>query len=380
MPLAFLLALLACLSACGRGGSDSNVPEDPPVQPTISTGPYLQAPGATAMTIMWETSGPVTGRLQYGPTPEYAYRYDEPQAVVIHQIRLTGLAPETRYHFRVLAPSDAAQPDERTGTFVTAPESTNPFTFVVYGDSRADPVVHHALADKVLEAAPAFFVHVGDFVSNGNDTSLWEDDFFTPAAALLRATPLLPVLGNHENNARSYYDFFAPPAAESGSTTEAWYSCNYGCAHLIVLDSQQDFSPRSAQYAWLLADLASQNAAGAAWRIVALHDPVYSSALHGGNADVQKYLVPAFESYRVNLVLSGHDHAYVRSLSNGITYIVTGGGGAGLYPVNSTPNPHQVYAASAFHFVLLTVSEARIDGEARDIAGTPFETFSIDPR
>ena len=342
MPIAILLALLACLSACGRGGSDSNTPEEPPARTAISMGPYLQAPGATTMTIMWETSAPVTGRLQYGPTTEYAYRYDEPQAAVIHQIRLTGLAPETRYHFRVLSPSDAAQPDERTGTFVTAPESTTPFTFAAYGDSRADPVVHRALADRVLDAAPAFFVHLGDFVSNGHDRSLWEHDFFTPAAALLGAAPLLPVIGNHENNAQGYYDFFAPPAAESGSTTEAWYSCNYGCVHLIVLDSQQDFSPRSAQYAWLLADLASPPAVGAAWRIVALHDPVYSSGLHGGNADVQKYLVPVFESSRVNLVLSGHDHAYIRSFRNGIMYVVTGGGGAPLYPVNSTPNPHQL--------------------------------------
>jgi acid phosphatase type 7 len=332
------------------------------------------------MTVMWETSAAAAGRLEYGATPQCEYLYDEPQAVTLHQIRLTELAAGTRYYYKISPVSAAGQPAAETGSFLTAPAAGGAFTFAAYGDSRADPVVHHAIASQIAAAAPTFFLHTGDFVTNGNDVSLWGEDFFAPAADLLRAAPFLPSLGNHEYNAQAYYAYFATPAGESGSATEAWYSCNYGSLHLVVLDTDQDVSTRSAQYAWLVKDLAAAPAANAAWRIVSMHDPAYSSSLHGPTPAVQQYLVPVFEYYGVRLVISGHDHAYIRSVKNGVTYIVSGGGGAVLYPVNRTPNPYQAYAASAFHFVVFTVNDTQLRGEARDIAGTPFDTFTIQRR
>ena len=41
-------------------------------------------------------------------------------------------------------------------------------------------------------------------------------------------------------------------------------------------------------------------------------------------------LVSLFEAEGVDLVFSGHDHDYERSVYNGIVYVVTGGGGAEL--------------------------------------------------
>ena len=77
-----------------------------------------------------------------------------------------------------------------------------------------------------------------------------------------------------------------------------------------------------------------------------------------------------FEGYGVDMVFSGHDHIYERSFYNDVWYIVTGGGGASLYPVNSKPNPHQVCAESAYHFCKLRINGARIDFEMIRANGT----------
>jgi len=384
-----------CLAAALQGAAPARTP--------ITCGPYLQSPGATDMTIMWETAAPAAGKLLYGTTPEYGWSFFEPEAVVLHAVALSDLQPGTRYHYKVLptlpaeeahartgtfvtAPAGkdvstlpAEEAHARTGTFVTAPADKDGFVFAAFGDSRDNPVVLEAIAEKVAAAAPAFFIHLGDFVANGNQSALWRRDFFAPAAALLSTAPLLPVLGNHEEHAPQYFQYFMVPAVESGSDTEAWYSCDYGSVHITVLDSQQDFRPTSAQYRWLLRDLASERADAAAWRIVALHDHVHSSSRRGPNTLVQKHLAPLWEAYRVSLVLSGHEHAYMRSVKNGITYVVTGGGGAPLYPVNLIENPFQVYANSCYHYVLFEADATSLRGRAHDAAGELLDKFSIDP-
>jgi len=37
--------------------------------------------------------------------------------------------------------------------------------------------------------------------------------------------------------------------------------------------------------------------------------------------------VPLFQQYHVDVVLSGHSHCYNRGATNGVTYLVVGGGG-----------------------------------------------------
>jgi acid phosphatase len=69
--------------------------------------------------------------------------------------------------------------------------------------------------------------------------------------------------------------------------------------------------------------------------------------------------VPIFERYRVALVLNGHDHNYQRYTSRrDVTYIVTGGGGAALYPVRSDcrETPARAAAARRHHFTAVQIA------------------------
>jgi hypothetical protein len=91
---------------------------------------------------------------------------------------------------------------------------------------------------------------------------------------------------------------------------------------------------------------------------------------------VRQALCPLFEQYGVNIVFNGHNHCYERSVANGVTYIVTGGGGAPLYTeVNESPD--SFYFASVHHFVQITLSGGTLHGVAIEPDGTEFDHFTI---
>ena len=43
--------------------------------------------------------------------------------------------------------------------------------------------------------------------------------------------------------------------------------------------------------------------------------------------------MPILARHKVDLLVSGHDHLYQRGEVGGIRYVVSGGGGASLYPI-----------------------------------------------
>ena len=58
------------------------------------------------------------------------------------------------------------------------------------------------------------------------------------------------------------------------------------------------------------------------WRVVTLHQDIYGSAEHSNEPEITNLrytLVPYFEANDVDVVLTGHDHAYSR------THILEGG-------------------------------------------------------
>ncbi len=100
-----------------------------------------------------------------------------------------------------------------------------------------------------------------------------------------------------------------------------WWARHLGDVLLIGLDSNHADDPD--QRAWLARTLAD---ATERWRIVVVHHPPYSAGYQGSSEEVRVAFVPLFERYGVQLVISGHDHDYQRSVPiNGVTYVVTGG-------------------------------------------------------
>jgi 3',5'-cyclic AMP phosphodiesterase CpdA len=91
------------------------------------------------------------------------------------------------------------------------------------------------------------------------------------------------------------------------------YSFTYADTFLAVLDSTlavTDPAKARLQADWLDAELARTRAT---WRLVMFHHPVYASHPSRESPSWRDLLVPILDKHRVELVLQGHDHAYLRT-------------------------------------------------------------------
>ncbi len=277
------------------------------------------------ITVMWETERAADSVVEYGPDgnlgssaqgessrPSWANGY-------IHQVRLSDLEPDTGYHYRC-GSSDGWS---GTFTFLTAPDRPEDFSFIVLGDSRNPgyynsdlsgwEMVMQAMQDDMRENDDGYkFIHfLGDNIYDPNQQYVWEK-WFDKLSIVSRDIVFMESIGNHEYDydtsepVPNYFGQFAFPG------NELWYSYDYGNAHIISLDTDNDFLPGSPQYEWLVDDLEEVSQDDSLkWNIVMFHRPPFTSG-GKGNLDVQEHLCPLFDQYDVDLVLSGHMHIYER--------------------------------------------------------------------
>lgn len=332
----------------------------------IQRGPYLQDVAPGSIWVVWDTVQLSTGWVAYGPTADLAEGVAvETQSGLHHAVQLTGLQNYTQYFYR--AAGDTVVSSFRSAA---APGQAQ-FRFAVFGDTRANPDVHAAVIAGIAAARPDLALHTGDLVDDGNNSGLW-DSFLKIESPLMRIAPLYPTLGNHENGAPQYFSIFHLPG--SG----AWYSFDYGDARFIVLRADNyypgAFAAGSEQRTWLEQQLSS---ASARWIFVSFHVPVHTSfAEDPSEVNLRKDLAPLFEQYKVTAVFNGHIHSYERVIANGITYIVTGGGGAPLYSLNVKESGQQA-GALVYHYMLFEVNGDKLTGKAVDVNGKVIDSFEI---
>lgn len=286
-----------------------------------------------------------------------------------HTYTIPDLSPNTKYYYRV----EASSTEIITSSFVTNPPDTaQDVFFYVYGDTRSYPSAHNEVAHRIVmdftdhPSNQSVIFSTGDLVSNGNQESYWDNQFFSPdyvyIQQMLSHLPYGAVMGNHEGQGILFGKYFPYTMFAS---SRYYYSADYGPVHFTVIDQFTDYSVGSEQYNWLVNDLASSTKA---WKIILLHEPGWSAGGHGNNPDVQNIIQPLCLQYGVQFVISGHNHYYARAVVDGVMHITTGGGGAPLYP----PDPSYPYIQvvdESHHFCkfsitgdALTVSVVRSDG------------------
>lgn len=186
-------------------------------------------------------------------------------------------------------------------------------------------------AEKTFESG---ILLLGDNLDcNSDDAANVEDasrrSFEKPFADLLtEGVPFYAVLGNHDNNPLiREFELKYPLFHMEG---HRYYSKLFGdgLMETFMLDSNTLYSKESEpeQIAWLERSLAESKAA---WKVVVLHNPVYTTAKrHPSDPHMIEKLEPIFRKYGVSIVLQGHNHLYERlSPIQGITYITAGSGG-----------------------------------------------------
>lgn len=328
-------------------------------------GPFAVNVGRSSATVVWVVE---SSQARLGTFPG-VYTRTAP-ALRVEKVGFTGLEPGEKYYYDVL------NSDEGRGCFRTAPVGRASFEFVVYGDTRTRHEMHQEIVDALEEVEPDFVLHTGDLVSNGIDTAQWPV-FFAIENELLRRTAFFPVLGNHERNSPHFYEFF--------NVKTPYYSFNWGSSHFIVLNS--DFGNAAAseqardafwaeQLRWLEDDLAASQDAD--FRFVTMHHPPFTAVKRrqGGHKPVAD-MVPVFERLRVAAVFNGHDHNYQHHVKNGVHYVVTGGGGAPLYPVDGPLEGITRKVESTEHYVTVKVDGSKAVVEAVALDGHVIDSIEL---
>lgn len=289
---------------------------------------------ATGITVNWRTSATVQDAvIQYaeagGAFAEQAARRLELMAdelksdkkVHVFSATLDSLKPGTAYSYRVGSRQGNAWSEYRT--FVTAAGEGEPFSFVYLGDLQLRPDKFGRMLRDMEKRHPqtAFYMQGGDLVDMGDLRNLW-DDLLLNTHGVFAGKALAPALGNHDygdkrDGLNIYTSYFTLPAnGPEEMLPGAAYSFAYNNGFFIVLDSGQS---TRAQAPWLEAELAGEARRKTDFTVVMFHNPVYNPRSGRDNARAQKNWVPLFDKYQVDLVLTGHDHSYMRSkrLQNG---------------------------------------------------------------
>jgi len=207
---------------------------------------------------------------------------------------------------------------------------------------------------------------------------------------------MFTALGNHDfqtdcgsydcGKAGIYYRYFPYPKA-GDEIKDAYYWFQYGPAHFWSIDTWpmngdtycgpcDNMKNTSAQYQWFEQTLQSIENNPRQWKIVFMHAPFYDADRSCNLQDGRDYFKPLFEKYGVDMVLAGHEHYYARKSVNGIPYLVLGGGGAGLSPMN---HPEDVDVAhKKHHFAYFKITEDVMEVQVIDSDNNVIDEFTLD--
>ena len=260
-----------------------------------------------------------------------------------HKAKAAGLEPGKEYSYTV--GSKAERSDK--GVFVTD-DGDSSLNFIAIADVQASSAENFEKGANTLKAALStmpeaeFVINAGDFT---NDSTNEEWDLYAQSfdSLNLRYT-LAPVAGNHDGLGvwNWFNNMFNLDTSESVQVLNGVnYSFDCGNAHIAVLNTNDLLSISLAQLKWLKNDM---NSTDKDWKIVSMHKTPYTLGKDGKWPDamyLQQSLTKVCDECGVDLVLSGHDHQYLRTKplkgnklsDDGTTYVLLGTAGSKRYEI-----------------------------------------------
>src|SRR6476469_6021775 len=149
--------------------------------------------------------------------------------------------------------------------------------------------------------------------------------------------PYPSINGSNPTSYPSFWYAFDAGGARFYVLTTSWGDQNIGTGSVYANDAAAHWTPSSAEYQWLQADLAAHPGA---LKFAFWHYPLYAdssgqpsdSFLQGGAGTLQGLL----DQYGVAIAFNGHAHGYERNLPDpaGLVSYVFGNGGAALGSVS----------------------------------------------
>lgn len=299
---------------------------------------------------------------------------------MLHEAVMTGLEAGVRYNYSVGDDKTGWSPTRSFVAALPAVQKNStfePFTYIVYADMGvgvpgrwgqcpntfgdapgcygATDVGPHAIKvlveHEVKTNAARMVHHIGDVSYAVGNSATWEA-FFPLIEPIAAHAPYMVGIGNHEmchagggsrdpsvpadagavNAAGAGYCagvYTDDSGGECGVPMNArftmpdngnavwWYSFDFSAVKTIMLSSEHDVSPGSAQHKWLAAQLNAVDRDVTPWVILELHRPMYNNEDYGADyatgIRIRGHLEPLLLEHSVDLVLAGHYHSYMRT-------------------------------------------------------------------
>lgn len=345
--------------------------------------------------------------------------------------------PQSAEPVRAIAPPLHPLPQESVSAGIQK------FSFIVYGDTRGRrdgkeiQYEHSLVVDAELAAIRRmdttafpvrFVVQTGDAVVHGGDPRQWNASFVGLVNRITSegGVPYYLAPGNHDvtdaselsspdrqKGLRNYLSAIAhlipPDGAPRRLSGYPTYAFGYGNAFFIAFDS--NIAGDEPQYDWVKNQLETLDRKRYPLVFAFCHHPAFSSGPHGGariepqTAEIRKRYMPLFRKHRVRALFTGHEHLFEHWVERyedasgrklRLDHVLTGGGGAPLYPYIGKPDVHEYlkdYASekvalqqiarpgmeageNPYHFVLVKVDGEKISLEVIGVDwGRYFEPY-----
>lgn len=246
----------------------------------------------------------------------------ENDSQLVARVKVDGLDENTTYYYQWNTGDGLSEVCE----FTTKAFSEQ--TVIVVGDihmtvdseednnaqSQKGLLWNNALAEA-LEKYPdtSFLLSPGDTTTTGKTIGEWQTLLMPP---VLRSLPLALAIGNHDKKGKTYHYYTNMPNEYFGKNffgLDRDFYFRYGDVLYLVYDSTSGNAPDHLR---MTKEAVSKNK-DAKWRIGLLHHGIYGAGDCIGDKESEILLTgiftPIFESYDLDLVLTGHTHSQGRS-------------------------------------------------------------------
>lgn len=248
----------------------------------------------------------------------YFYSYETGNGIYTEPAEYTAKEAD-RFSFVFVGDPQIGSSNELKGT--DTEEFYNAQSEAVCSDAFNWEMTLNAAMDKTANQA-AFVVSAGDQIQttkkkapnkNPANSEIEYAGYLSPE--VLKSLPVATTVGNHDaDNANYTYHFNTPNTSELGSNGivggDYWFT--YGSVLFMMLNTQDT---NVAEHKTFIEQAVAANT-DCKWRVVTLHQDIYGSAEHSNEPEITNLryeLTPYFEANDVDVVLTGHDHAYSRS-------------------------------------------------------------------
>lgn len=144
---------------------------------------------------------------------------------------------------------------------------------------------------------------------------------FKPVTDAIKAFPehpkVLGARGNHDSGDESLFNAYSNSVTTIGNTS------------FMALDANST----SSAISYARANFSKMTGK---WKVVFFHQPAVSPSSSHGTGGMSA-LKPDFDKAKIHLVIQAHNHIYARyaKTAGGVTYVMSGLGGEGPYPIGS---------------------------------------------